>query len=85
MTDLVERLRIKDATGVSISMLMEEAADEIEQLRAVLLASDAEIHRLNTDIVKRTRKAIEAADEIDRLRWAIAVGGEAGASAGKSE
>jgi len=55
-------------------MTQEEAAAEIKQLRAALLASDAEIHRLNTDIVKRARKAVEAADEIERLR---ALDGEA--------
>jgi chromosome segregation ATPase len=57
MTDIVERLRARKATWMDAIAVMEEAADEIEQLRAAL-----------RDIARRS---IEAANEIERLTSAL--------------
>lgn len=55
-----------DCGDFGLAKVKRQAA-EIERLTAREAAADAEFKRLNTDIVKRARKAIEAADEIERL------------------
>jgi len=49
MTDIVERLRSQDPNGLSILLSIQEAADEIERLRAAL-----------TDILKHFKQYEDA-------------------------
>jgi len=92
MTDIVERLREADISGHgSYSALVREAANEIERLRAEL---EGKISQSYASELSRQVGELEAENELLReaLRdqprddgTVVAVGGEPGASAGKSE
>jgi predicted nucleic acid-binding Zn-ribbon protein len=58
MTDIVERLRSQDPNGLSILLSIQEAADEIERLRAERDERTAEIARLLIE-TERLRAALE--------------------------
>jgi len=105
---LVERARYAASVGIpdfTNSKLLDELADEIETLRAVVLfggermaEAEAEIERLREELKATRRIPIRPAGEdistkamqepTDRPRddgTVVAMGGEPGASAGKSE
>ena len=91
MTDIVERLRSADISGHgSYSALVRDAADEIERLWQALNEIEALAYKRTEVVLDQIRRTADEALSLRRDRprddgTVVAVGGEPGASAGKSE